>query len=101
MAMDPAALDCHITGNYGEDFFKGDPPEDEDLETCSWCTTEWPDTELREAPDGARICPDCYAEADFGGYDDRLSDGEADSMTLASAGWGTEEDYGYYGDGEC
>lgn len=30
--------------------------------------------------------------------DDGLSDVEADSMTLASAGWGTDEDYGYYGD---
>lgn len=30
--------------------------------------------------------------------DDGLTDAEADAMTLASAGWGTEEDYGYYGD---
>lgn len=27
-------------------------------------------------------------------------DVEADADTLASAGWGTEEDYGYYGDDE-
>lgn len=32
--------------------------------------------------------------------EDGLSDVEADAMTLESAGWGTEEDYGYYGDGE-
>lgn len=32
--------------------------------------------------------------------DDSLSDVDADAMTLESAGWGTEEDYGYYGDGE-
>lgn len=25
------------------------------------------------------------------------SDAEADADTLASAGWGTDEDYGYYG----
>jgi len=29
-----------------------------------------------------------------------LSDVEADADTLASAGWGTDEDYGYYGGGE-
>ncbi len=29
-------------------------------------------------------------------YDDGLSDVEADAMTLSSAGWGTDEDYGYY-----
>jgi hypothetical protein len=27
-----------------------------------------------------------------------LSDAEADADVLASAGWGTDEDYGYYGD---
>ena len=29
--------------------------------------------------------------------DDYMSDAEADSDALASAGWGTDEDYGYYG----
>jgi hypothetical protein len=29
--------------------------------------------------------------------EDSLTDVEADAMTLASAGWGTDEDYGYYG----
>ena len=32
--------------------------------------------------------------------DDGLTDAEADAMTLAGAGWGTDEDYGYYGDQE-
>jgi hypothetical protein len=27
-----------------------------------------------------------------------LTDVEADAATLASAGWGTDEDYGYFGD---
>lgn len=31
-------------------------------------------------------------------YDDCMSDVEADADTLRSAGWGTDEDYGYYGD---
>lgn len=32
--------------------------------------------------------------------DDGLTDVEADAMALAGAGWGTDEDYGYYGEGE-
>lgn len=35
----------------------------QDMETCSWCTAEVPDSRLREQPDGARICPVCAAEA--------------------------------------
>lgn len=35
----------------------------DDMETCSWCCTEWKFTRLREAgPDGALICPDCLQE---------------------------------------
>lgn len=32
--------------------------------------------------------------------EDNYTDVEADADTLASCGWGTDEDYGYYGDGE-
>lgn len=32
---------------------------EQDWETCSWCTTEVLDAQLRPAKDGARICPDC------------------------------------------
>ena len=32
----------------------------------------------------------------------QMSDAEADADTLASAGWGTDEDYGYFGENdEC
>jgi predicted nucleic acid-binding Zn-ribbon protein len=31
-------------------------------------------------------------------HDQFNSDAEADADVLASAGWGTDEDYGYYGD---
>lgn len=31
-------------------------------------------------------------------YEDLWSDVDADADTLASAGWGTDEDYGYEGD---
>jgi hypothetical protein len=30
--------------------------------------------------------------------DDGMTDVEADADTLASAGWGTDEDYGFFGD---
>jgi len=33
-------------------------------------------------------------------YEDDLSDAEADAMTFASCGWGTDEDYGYFGGDE-
>lgn len=58
------------------------------------------------------LCDPCYramsvedpfapdADYDDGSWDfeDNLTDVEADAMTLASAGWGTDEDYGYAGD---
>jgi len=40
-----------------------------------------------------------FPETDsFTGYEDNMSDVEADADTLASCGWGTDEDYGYYGE---
>lgn len=39
------------------------------------------------------LCDECASQ-----YDSDLSDVEADAATLASAGWGTDEDYGYFGD---
>lgn len=37
-------------------------------------------------------------EESYGDYlEDIWSDDEADSDTLVSAGWGMDEDYGYYG----
>lgn len=33
-------------------------------------------------------------------YEDTWTDVEADADTLASAGWGTDEDYGYFGGDE-
>lgn len=38
---------------------------------------------------------DCHEEADE--PDQFLSDAEADADALASAGWGTDEDYGCFG----
>lgn len=39
-------------------------------------------------------CADSWLEE---AYEDRWSDVEADADTLASAGWGTDEDYGLIG----
>jgi hypothetical protein len=47
-------------------------------------------------PDPDLTDGDCIDPAD----DDPLTDVEADADTLASAGWGTDEDYGYYGEDE-
>lgn len=42
--------------------------------------------------------PDEDIWADFGDHaEDTWTDVEADADTLTSAGWGTDEDYGYYG----
>ena len=45
---------------------------------------------------------DCAPEDEEYVYDEPedqfRDDVEADADTLASAGWGTDEDYGYYGD---
>jgi hypothetical protein len=50
-----------------------------------------------------RLCDHENGECNVEEYDDEedtednLSDVDADSMTLASAGMGTDEDYGYFG----
>lgn len=37
-------------------------------------------------------------DQDYGDFlESQWSDGEADADTFASAGWGTDEDYGYFG----
>ena len=43
---------------------------------------------------------DADREADPEIFEDTMSDIEADADTLASAGWGTNEDYGYFGGDE-
>lgn len=43
------------------------------------------------------VIPLCYDPRmdEYEGYE--MTDVEADSDTLTSAGWGTDEDYGYFG----
>lgn len=43
---------------------------------------------------------DDLADDDFDEPDDGFTDSEADADALASAGYGTDEDYGFYGDYE-
>lgn len=67
---------------------------------CDHCITD--DEGLCiDAPAGDHInacAHGCDDEPDEWSDDDGLTDVEADAMTLASAGWGTDEDYGYFGD---
>lgn len=52
-------------------------------------------TEISEAEAAAYF--DDSANYEFG---DGMTDVEADADTLRNCGWGTDEDYGYFGDGE-
>lgn len=41
---------------------------------------------------------DVILDEDYDQEDDGMSDVEADADTLRNIGWGTDEDYGYYGE---
>lgn len=56
-------------------------PEEETLDCCGALVA-----------DGCECCP----EEPWDGF---MSDAEADADALASAGWGSDEDYGFYDDG--
>tara|TARA_R110002020_G_scaffold354665_1_gene567397 strand:- start:180 stop:404 length:225 start_codon:yes stop_codon:yes gene_type:complete len=63
---------------------------------CSWYGdgTEWRSHE--QVTNHETNSEDWYVQEDYDDYDDGM-DGDHQSA-LASAGWGTDEDYGYYGD---
>jgi hypothetical protein len=63
---------------------------------CNGCGLVVETNDFRTDAEGNPFCDHCPEQEED--YDDGLSDVEADSMTLASAGWGTDEDYGYFGD---
>lgn len=65
MEMNAAALDRHITGNYGEDFFSDDETEETDDTEAEW----------RYDRDEDRIREDAHLEQDF---EDRYAGGEFD-----------------------
>jgi hypothetical protein len=59
----------------------------------AWHVFECSAEEFRQFFDDNDEDDDDYVEPD-----DNMSDVEADAATLASCGWGTDEDYGYFGD---
>ena len=61
---------------------------------------EWFDTEEERARELEKYRDECLAECGSDEPDDSMTDAEADADTLKSAGMGTDEDYGYYGN-EC
>lgn len=56
--------------------------------------------------DDGDLCERCceldaqFADGDRDEYEDNMTDAEADADTLRSAGYGTDEDYGYYVEGD-
>lgn len=50
------------TGTYAS--LQTEALDDDDLETCSWCSDEVPDRSLRTTPDGARVCPHCWSHTE-------------------------------------
>ena len=73
----------------------------EDAPCCGCCDPN-ESVELIPGENCCEYCldPQCYGECD--GEDDPCEDdmdGDFDSA-MASAGYGTDEDYGYYGDGD-
>lgn len=69
---------------------------DETDNTCQECGGELIKDEV-----GALYCPTCGVGYEAEEPDDNMTDVEADADTLASAGFGTDEDYGYFGEMGC
>lgn len=74
-----------------------------DLIKCDSCDCIFPNSEaiisrtFSDTIERSVLCPDCFfGDDDDNHYDDSM-DGDHESG-LASAGWGTDEDYGDYGD---
>lgn len=73
MLKDPARYHIGCDHNTGYCEYEDDG---EDMETCSWCSTEVPDDDLEETDDGARICPECWTE-----YKDRTDINQPEEAT--------------------
>ncbi len=69
--------------------------------TCPCCNEDIDTDSLTVDMDGTLYHADCVdevnADLDERDAEDDWLDGDAESA-LASAGWGTDEEYGYYGD---
>ena len=88
--------------DYDPSYSPSERLETEDRPDCSNCCdtgTVYTDVGVEE------VCDCASGQASMDAYDGRdqqdegyqMSDVEADSDTLASAGYGTDEDYGFYG----
>jgi len=66
---------------------------------CAWCDTEFNGTPAAHDDTDSPVCEGCkdHYEGNCEPAEDNLTDAEADADTLASAGYGTDEDYGDFG----
>ena len=68
--------------------------EFDDLEMFGDCDSGGEKYELSDRTTRCGDCGDCGECCEHGAEPYEMSDVEADADTLASAGWGTDEDYG-------
>lgn len=69
--------------------------EDTDQVVCAECEHEYEAEFDEDTGYAVTECPMCgHDQREYGDWDD---DGTADAEALASAGHGTDEDYGFYG----
>lgn len=73
--------------------------EKQGKEPCIGCGAEVCEDIMCRYPDmGQSDSEDESDRAAIEDYEDDMTDMEADADTLRSCGWGTDEDYGYFGD---
>ena len=93
-----------LTGDDVEGLLNGliDKLASVDTGELSWDNVEWSIEEVSECCEHEYEsgCACCIGECENCSTTDpmEMTDAQADADTLASAGWGTDEDYGYYGD---
>jgi len=74
------------------------PEYDIDMQYCGGCGMPADECYCHECEDDYDY--DYEDEDDYDEPDDNMTDVEADADTLRSAGWGTDEDYGYFGNND-
>lgn len=78
--------------------YQNEEPMDKEPVECINCGVENCEDALCRADDELVEEDGDRTARDYADYDDNMTDVEADADTLRSCGWGTDEDYGYYGD---
>jgi hypothetical protein len=69
----------------------------DNCECCDWSDADRAVMEAMSMEEADGIVSEYEAHAPAMPEGDGMTDAEADADVLASAGWGTDEDYGYYG----